>query len=385
MTISYLKTLLICLSLSLSLLDPYVSSPDRVPLPYDHVRPLSAQILATVLHNNTLSIVMPPQQLISFQEKLRASFGDVVNSLLNVDSRQAEAGVDSSRQMIDSAVTKTIGHERLSELVVSKLREWLIAEARAALATMAAAEQEAEAAANEAMSDAKPGKGKAKGKAKPKAKAKPKKGAKAPEPEKKSPPKESTLPMSVARFLIDLGELEEAKVVLESLVKKRQKQLGKTAPDTLDAMSNLAVCIRKHSHTVRPSATPAEVEAHEAEMDKAETLARFVLELREEQEGKEAAATLTAVGNLGVLLHGRFSFDAEHSPEPAHLSELLKQYKQLASAGKLERVPKELRKLVEAEKLMLRQLAFIKKRQSDCRKRGLPVDTVCHGLQRNSD
>ncbi|KAG4420607.1 hypothetical protein IFR04_006314 [Cadophora malorum] len=97
------------------------------------------------------------------------------------------------------------------------------------------------------------------------------------------------------RSLINLGRNEAAKALLQQILRIREEVLGKTHPDTLTTMSNLAVVFDK-----------------QGKYADAEAMNRQTLEISEEVLGKTHPDTLTTMSNLALVFdkQGKYA-DAE--------------------------------------------------------------------------
>ena len=163
-----------------------VLSPWRDPLPLTRAWCLW-EILKTVESRGAmLTIQLPPSEAASFEEALRRDFASIATSLSKIDVRRAEAFKEEDRRMIHTAVEAGVGFTALNHVVSGELREWLAAEARAALARL-------------------------------------------PEEERGT----SVLLSNLAQLLKQQGKLAEAKPLMEEAVRAFRATLGNDHPHTL--------------------------------------------------------------------------------------------------------------------------------------------------------
>ena len=107
--------------------------------------------------------------------------------------------------------------------------------------------------------------------------------------QKPDKPSEDLLPLYdlQARSLINLGRNEAARELFEQVIRIREV-LGKTHPDTLTTMNNLALVLNRQGKYVE-----------------AEAMNRQTLEITEEVLGKTHPDTLTTMNNLALVLNGQ--------------------------------------------------------------------------------
>ncbi|KAH9205226.1 hypothetical protein DL95DRAFT_397867 [Leptodontidium sp. 2 PMI_412] len=95
-----------------------------------------------------------------------------------------------------------------------------------------------------------------------------------------------------ARSLMNLGNNEAARGLLEQVIKIQETTFGKTHPSTLTTMSNLALVLDS-----------------QGKYADAETMNRQTLEIKEEVLGKTHPDTLTSIYCLAYLLQNRHKYE----------------------------------------------------------------------------
>ena len=99
------------------------------------------EILQTVLCGATLTVLLPPSEGVLFERALVEDFDSIATSLAKVDVRRSEAFKVEDQRMILGAVEQGVGFTKLNQVVGGQLREWLTAQAQAALAGLPAEER----------------------------------------------------------------------------------------------------------------------------------------------------------------------------------------------------------------------------------------------------
>ena len=99
------------------------------------------EILQTVLCGATLTVLLPPSEGVLFERALVEDFDSIATSLAKVDVRRSEAFKVEDQRMILGAVEQGVGFTKLNQVVGGQLREWLTAQAQAALARLPAEER----------------------------------------------------------------------------------------------------------------------------------------------------------------------------------------------------------------------------------------------------
>jgi tetratricopeptide (TPR) repeat protein len=113
---------------------------------------------------------------------------------------------------------------------------------------------------------------------------------------------------NIARYDKSQGRFEAAYLQYKDILQTRESRLGKTHPDTLTTMGNLAGVLEG-----------------QGKYAKAETINRQVLELHEKVLGKRHPGTLTTMGNLAGVLHrqGKYTEAETINRQTLKLSEVL--------------------------------------------------------------
>jgi hypothetical protein len=160
-----------------------------------------------------------------------------------IDTRHAEAFLETDRQIIEAAVLSSAGgFEAVNSRIHDRLREWL-----------AGAASDFVHDCIETLGEAHPG--------------------------------TFASMNSLANLLSDQGKLSEAEPLLRDALRCRREILGETHPDTLASMNNLASLLTEHD-----------------KLDEAEPLLRDALRGQRETLGETHRHTLLSMHNLGLLL-----------------------------------------------------------------------------------
>jgi tetratricopeptide (TPR) repeat protein len=138
-----------------------------------------------------LDVVMSGEQQARFAAALVSDF-DITMALSKIDVHKAETRKAADKAMIMDAVEASVGAQRLNEIVMERLREWVAAAGHTALAALAPAERA-----------------------------------------------ESALLKQLGMLMEDQGKLDEARTLLEESVAGRRAALGDADPGTLTSISML--------------------------------------------------------------------------------------------------------------------------------------------------
>ena len=190
----------------------------------------------------TLTVLLPPSEGVLFERALVEDFDSIATSLAKVDVRRSEAFKVEDQRMILGAVEQGVGFTKLNQVVGGQLREWLTAQAQAALARLPAEERGTSALINQ-----------------------------------------------LGRLLKAQGQLDEARPLLEEALRVRREVLGDRHPDTLGSISNLGSLLKA-----------------QGKLDKARPLYEEALQACREVLGDRHPNTLTSINNMGVLLQATF-------------------------------------------------------------------------------
>jgi len=184
------------------------------------------------------AVVMSSAQQDAFDEALISDFDSIQASLSKVDVRTATCRDEKDTKAILDELERGVGFVACNTQVIGLLREALVAQARAALERLPAAERGA-----------------------------------------------SVLINQLGKLLMDMGKLEEARPLLEEALRARRETLGDRHPDTLTSINNMGLLLMRMD-----------------ELQEARPLFEEALQARRVTLGDRHQHTLTSINNMGLLL-----------------------------------------------------------------------------------
>jgi tetratricopeptide (TPR) repeat protein len=184
------------------------------------------------------AVVMSSAQQDAFDEALISGFDSIQASLSKVDVRTATCLKPEDTKRILDELEQDVGFVACNKQVIGLLLEALVAQARAALERLPAAER---------------------GK--------------------------SVLINQLGKLLMDVGKLEEARSLLEEAMRARREMLCDRDPDTLTSINNMGLLLMRMD-----------------ELQEARPLFEEALQARRETLGDRHQHTLTSINNMGLLL-----------------------------------------------------------------------------------
>ena len=210
------------------------------------------EILQTVLCGATLTVLLPPSEGVLFERALVEDFDSIATSLAKVDVRRSEAFKVEDQRMILGAVEQGVGFTKLNQVVGGQLREWLTAQAQAALARLPAEERGTSALIN-----------------------------------------------NLATLLQDQGQLDEARPLYEEALQACRETLGDRHPSTLTSIYNLGALLEEQGKIAEAIPLFTEVlearvslhgMAHEETLDSAKHLVKLLRNADQQDEADALAA-----------------------------------------------------------------------------------------------
>ena len=238
-----------------------------------------------------LDVIMSTKQQARVTEALVGDFGAIMQALAMIDVRKAETRDPADKARIMDAVAASMGAQRLNEVVMQRLRQWVTDAGCAVLATLPAAQRAT-----------------------------------------------SSLINHIALLLQEQGKLCEALPLLEEALVRERAALGNTHQSTLSSISNIGGLLYAQGKLVRAQQMFVETlagrraalgDAHPSTLNSASNLGCLLQEqgkldearplLEEVLAGRRAAlgvshlSTLTSMNNLGILLKAQGELDALRS------------------------------------------------------------------------
>jgi tetratricopeptide (TPR) repeat protein len=183
-------------------------------------------------------VVMSSAQQALFEAALVNDFASIQTSLSKVDVRTATCRNETDTKAILDELELGVGFVACNTLVLGLLREALVAQARAALERLPAAERGT-----------------------------------------------SVLINQLATLLQDMGKLEEAKPLFEEALQARRAALGDRHPRTLTSINNMGTLLKQMG-----------------QLEEARPLYEEALQASRETLGDRHPETLISIGNMGTLL-----------------------------------------------------------------------------------
>jgi tetratricopeptide (TPR) repeat protein len=185
-------------------------------------------------------VVMSSAQQAAFEAALRRDFGSIQASLSKVDVRTATCRNEKDTKAILDELEQGVGFVACNTLVLGLLREALVAQARAALERLPAAERGT-----------------------------------------------SALIGNMGSLLQNMGKLEEAMPLYEEALQVRRAALGDRHPGTLASINNMGMLLQKMG-----------------KLEEARPLYEEALQACRETLGNRHPRTLISISNMGGLLQG---------------------------------------------------------------------------------
>jgi hypothetical protein len=274
------------------------------------------ELLTAELQGVPLKFMMTDSQRAEFAAALLQDFGAMQDTLLAVDVSRAGTGEPPQHSMLHDAIKKTVGYTQMNGILTARLRAWLLDEARTSLAGLSDGDYST-----------------------------------------------SSLPVSVARLLSDMGDYNEALLLFRGISQAMTQQYGDEDARTLDAMSDLAACLHHRSEALARASTASSVDtdAAQAGLIEAEAIAATVHETQLVRVGKVDPATLTAAFNRAAILTGMYIFASERGA-PLALAPLDPSLFR-NTRSPLEKIDLPGRWLVQAERLLAHYYEIISKWQ----------------------
>lgn len=268
------------------------------------------EFLAAELQSVPFSIRMTDPQRARFVTAVLENFGDVKDKLLGIDVSRASTGNTLHHSMLHDAIRKTVGYMEMDNILTTKLRAWLLDEARTSLAGLSEEDYGT-----------------------------------------------ASLPVLVAKLLSDMGEYDEALVLFRRISQALTQKHGDEDARSLDSMSDVATCLLHRSKALASNAD-ADFEAAQAGLMEAEKIATAVHETQLVRVGKVDPASLTAAYNRAAVLIGMYIFASERGTLAPLDSALFRN-----TRTPLEKVALPDRWLVQAERLLENYYEIISKWQ----------------------
>ena len=278
------------------------------------------ELLCAELQNVPINVKVTDSQRAEFVAAVLADFGAVRDKLLSLSPKIATAGTNGDAPakytMLHAAIKATVGYIQIEEILTSRLRTWLLDEARAGLDNLSTEELQ-----------------------------------------------ESTLPVALAKQLSDMGEYDEALELFRGISAMLLKQHGDEDPRTLDAMSDVATCLIRQAQQISSAQYPDQpaLAAAQKGILEAEKIAASVHEIQLVRVGKVDPATLTAAFNRAQILTDMYIFASQRAGVMglAPLDTALFRN----SRAPLEKIPLPGRWLCQAERLLNNYYEVISKWQ----------------------
>jgi tetratricopeptide (TPR) repeat protein len=198
------------------------------------------ELAVSLQHSDRVSfeVIMAPRHAAAFRTQLVRDYDSVVRRTMSVDVENARAREAADETNIRCMLQAPgLGYLRANQLVIGAMKEWMVAEARAALAALSPEERHG-----------------------------------------------STLPYYLSRLLQAMGQLAEADPLAREALATRRRVLGDEHPDTLASINNVAQLLQAMDR-----------------LAEAEPLAREALATRRRVLGDAHPDTLTSVFNLAQL------------------------------------------------------------------------------------
>lgn len=197
------------------------------------------EILTTIENRVALEVAMAPDHAAAFRVQLLHDCGSVVRRTMSVDSAKARAFKPSDEANIRRVIESRTGYLETSKIVVGAMKDWMVAEGRAALAEMTDSAERAT----------------------------------------------SVLWGNLASILFEHGKLDEAEPMFRAALSARRLKFGSYKPETISVITNLSILLKYRRH-----------------FEEAESLAREAVSLNTIALGPFDESTLVCRSNLAQVL-----------------------------------------------------------------------------------